>query len=467
MKKTVEVAPEELRDSLDAAARLKEELQGRGFRYYIESYGCQMNDHDAEKLSGMLQASGYVPAPSKEEASLLIFNTCCVREHAEKRVFGNIGALKKRKEAEPGLMICVCGCMMQQREVAERLYKRFPFVDLVFGTHELHHFPLLLSRALAGERVFSVRESDGEIAEGLPVVRGGSFSTFVTIMYGCNNFCTYCIVPYVRGRERSRAPENIIAEVRVLSQQGFREITLLGQNVNSYSHADDGVDFPELLRRVNEVEGIERIRFMTSHPKDLSPRLIEAMATLPKVCNHIHLPVQSGSDRILAAMNRRYTREKYLSLVRDIRAAVKGVELTTDIIVGFPGETEEDFADTLSLVREVGFAAAYTFMYSPRLGTRAAAMENQIPEEVKKARLLCLNACCAEQLQTSNRKYIGQSGTVLVEGCDQREEAPVAFGKLTNFKMVYFPGGADLIGKMRRVQITGTQNNSLTGTLAE
>lgn len=406
-------------------------------------------------------------APSKEEATLLLFNTCCVREHAEKRVFGNIGALKKRKEDEPGLLIGVCGCMMQQREVAERLFKRFPFVDLVFGTHELHHFPLLLSRTLAGERVFSVRESDGEIVEGLPVVRGGSFSTFVTIMYGCNNFCSYCIVPYVRGRERSRAPENIVAEVRSLVERGFREITLLGQNVNSYAYADDGVDFPELLRRVSTVEGIERIRFMTSHPKDLSPRLIEAMATLPKVCNHIHLPVQSGSNRILSEMNRRYTREKYLGLIEDIRAAVEGVELTTDIIVGFPGETEEDFEETLALVRQVGFSAAYTFMYSPRLGTRAAEMENQVPEEVKKDRLLRLNACSAEQLKVGNRKYIGQEGTVLVEGCDRREKAPMAYGKLTNFKMVYFPGDAGLIGSMRHVRITGIQNNSLIGELVE
>ena len=467
MRKTVEVPPEELQKSLQASASLKKELEGRGFQYYIESYGCQMNDHDAEKLCGMLQTCGFSPAPSKEEATLLLFNTCCVREHAEKRVFGNIGALKKRKEDEPGLLIGVCGCMMQQREVAERLFKRFPFVDLVFGTHELHHFPLLLSRTLAGERVFSVRESDGEIAEGLPVVRGGSFSTFVTIMYGCNNFCSYCIVPYVRGRERSRAPENIVAEVRSLAERGFREITLLGQNVNSYAYADDGVDFPALLRRVSTVEGIERIRFMTSHPKDLSPRLIEAMATLPKVCNHIHLPVQSGSNRILSEMNRRYTREKYLGLVEDIRAAVEGVELTTDIIVGFPGETEEDFEETLALVRQVGFSAAYTFMYSPRLGTRAAEMENQVPEEVKKDRLLRLNACSAEQLKVGNRKYIGQEGTVLVEGCDRREKAPMAYGKLTNFKMVYFPGDAGLIGSMRHVRITGIQNNSLIGELVE
>ena len=467
MRKTVEVPPEELQKSLQASASLKKELEGRGFQYYIESYGCQMNDHDAEKLSGMLQTCGFSPAPSKEEATLLLFNTCCVREHAEKRVFGNIGALKKRKEDEPGLLIGVCGCMMQQREVAERLFKRFPFVDLVFGTHELHHFPLLLSRTLAGERVFSVRESDGEIVEGLPVVRGGSFSTFVTIMYGCNNFCSYCIVPYVRGRERSRAPGNIVAEVRSLAERGFREITLLGQNVNSYAYADDGVDFPELLRRVSTVEGIERIRFMTSHPKDLSPRLIEAMATLPKVCHHIHLPVQSGSNRILSEMNRRYTREKYLGLVEDIRAAVDGVELTTDIIVGFPGETEEDFEETLALVRQVGFSAAYTFMYSPRLGTRAAEMENQVPEEVKKDRLLRLNACSAEQLKVGNQKYIGQEGTVLVEGCDRREKAPMAYGKLTNFKMVYFPGDAGLIGSMHHVRSTGIQNNSLIGELVE
>ena len=447
MRKTVEVPPEELQKSLQASASLKKELEGRGFQYYIESYGCQMNDHDAEKLSGMLQTCGFSPAPSKEEATLLLFNTCCVREHAEKRVFGNIGALKKRKENEPGLLIGVCGCMMQQREVAERLFKRFPFVDLVFGTHELHHFPLLLSRTLAGERVFSVRESDGEIAEGLPVVRGGSFSTFVTIMYGCNNFCSYCIVPYVRGRERSRAPENIVAEVRSLAERGFREITLLGQNVNSYAYADDGVDFPELLRRVSTVEGIERIRFMTSHPKDLSPRLIEAMATLPKVCNHIHLPVQSGSNRILSEMNRRYTREKYLGLLEDIRAAVEGVELTTDIIVGFPGETEEDFEETLALVRQVGFSAAYTFMYSPRLGTRAAEMENQVPEEVKKDRLLRLNACSAEQLKVGNRKYIGQTARYSSKVATGGRKHPWHMENSQILKWYIFPVTRDSLGQ--------------------
>lgn len=466
MEKFVEITAEGLQDTFAAADRILKEMQGCGRKYYVESYGCQMNEHDAEKIAGMLQACGYSKAETKNDANLILYNTCCIREHAEKRVFGNIGALKKRKEEDPGLIICVCGCMMQQTAVADRLFKRFPFVDIVFGTHELHRFPVLLEKALSGERVISVRESDGEVVEDLPVIRNGSFSTFVTITYGCNNFCSYCIVPYVRGRERSRSPENIVNEVRELVRQGYREITLLGQNVNSYRY--DDVDFPELLRRVNEVEGDFRIRFMTSHPKDLSPRLIDAMATLDKVCNHIHLPVQSGSNAILSAMNRKYTREKYFALVDAIREKVDGVELTSDFIVGFPGETEEDFEDTLDLARRVGFSAAYVFMYSPRAGTKAAKMENQIPEEVKKERLLRLNACNAEQLQAANAgKYVGTNGTVLVEGCDTRGPSSMAYGKLTNFKMVYFPGGPELIGKLCRVNITDTQNNSLIGELAD
>jgi len=466
MENYIEISAEGLTDTFSAAERISREIQGRNLRYYVESYGCQMNDHDAEKIAGMLEKCGYIKAESRNDANLILYNTCCIREHAEKRVFGNIGALKKRKDEDPGLIICVCGCMMQQQAVAKRLFKRFPFVNIVFGTHELHRFPILLEQALSGERVCSVRESDGEVVEGLPVVRNGSFSTFVTITYGCNNFCSYCIVPYVRGRERSRSPEHIVAECRELAKQGFKEITLLGQNVNSYRYGD--VDFPELLRLVNEVEGISRIRFMTSHPKDLSPRLVDAMAALDKVCNHIHLPVQSGSNAILSAMNRKYTREKYFALVDAIREKVPGVELTSDFIVGFPGETEADFEDTLDLARRVGFSAAYVFMYSPRAGTKAAKMENQIPEEIKKERLLRLNACNAEQLQAGNaQKHVGTSGMVLVEGCDNRGNTPMAYGKLTNFKMVYFPGTAELIGKMCRVNITDTQNNSLIGELAE
>lgn len=465
MREPVFVPPEDLAQSRAASLRLREALKGRLLRYYIESYGCQMNDHDSEKLAGMLCEAGFQPAPSKEEADFILFNTCCIREHAEKRVFGNVGALKKQKDENPALCIAVCGCMMQQKDVAARLYKRFPFVDMIFGTNELHRFPILLEEALSGKRVLSVTQSDGEIAEGLPVLRESRFSTNVTIMYGCDNFCTYCIVPYVRGRERSRRSDSILEEVQGLAKAGYQEITLLGQNVNSYQGDGGAMDFPALLHKLHPVEGISRIRFMTSHPKDLSPALIEAMGSLPKVCNHIHLPVQSGSTRILQAMNRRYTREKYLGLVDALRKRVDGIEITTDFIVGFPGETEADFQDTLRLVEEVGFSAAYTFMYSPREGTVAARMEDQIPEEIKKERLARLNEAIAATLQQHNAHFLGQEGEVLVEGYDRRGTQIMAFGKLPCFKMVYFPGDETMLGQLRRVRITATQANSLLGEL--
>lgn len=434
--------------------------------YYIESYGCQMNGHDSEKLAGMLENAGYVKATAKADADFIIFNTCCVREHAELRVFGNIGALKKLKDEKPELIIAVCGCMMQQDEVAKRLYKRFPYVNIVFGTHELEYFPQMIDKALSKERVFKLDGAADDIPEGLPIIRDNKFSTCVTIMYGCNNFCTYCIVPYVRGRERSRKPEDILNEVRRLAENGYKEIMLLGQNVNSYWHEESKTDFPKLIRLVNDAEGIERIRFMTSHPKDLSDGLITAMAQCEKVCHHIHLPVQSGSDRILKLMNRRYDREKYFSLVNKLRTAVTDVEITTDIIVGFPGETDEDFADTVSLVKQVGYSAAYTFMYSPRKGTKAAIMEGQISPDIKKKRLAELNSAIADGLKKNNERFVGSSGTILVEGCDRRN-VPMAFGKLSNFKMVYFPGGESLVGSIRKVKVVKTENNSLIGELID
>ncbi|MEL7603219.1 MAG: tRNA (N6-isopentenyl adenosine(37)-C2)-methylthiotransferase MiaB [Bacillota bacterium] len=443
---------------------LFQEISPRNLRYYIESYGCQMNAHDSEKIAGMLRAMGYQAAESNVEADLILFNTCCVREHAEKRVFGNVGALKKRKGENPGLIIGVCGCMMQQDEVARRLYKRYPFVNLVFGTHSLHELPSLLQQALQGERPLSVHDMDGGIVEGLPVARVPGVSASINIMYGCDNFCSYCIVPYVRGRERSRLPEHILDEARLLASQGYSEVLLLGQNVNSYGkELGGGMSFAKLLRKVNDVEGIRRIRFMTSHPKDLSDELIEAMAELNIVCDHLHLPVQSGSDRILQQMNRRYTRAQYLSLVEKLRASNPNIELTTDIIVGFPGETEEDFLDTLSLIEEVGFSAAFTFMYSPRSGTHAAGMADQIPANIKKERLLQLNRLQERQTRKTNERYIGSVGEVLVEGCDRRGE-PMLFGKLSSFKMVYFPGEPDKIGSYMQVCIQKSHNNSLVGT---
>lgn len=467
MRKPVFVSPEAIAQGRAAALRLRKALADRPLYYYIESYGCQMNDHDSEKLAGMLAEIGYRKAAGKEKADLILFNTCCVREHAEKRVFGNVGALKKQKDENPGLYVAVCGCMMQQAEVAERLYKRFPFVDMVFGTNELHRFPLLLEEVLGGRRVFAVSEGEGEIAEGLPVLRESGFSTNVTIMYGCDNFCTYCIVPYVRGRERSRTSESILREARELARAGYKEITLLGQNVNSYQGDGGEVDFSDLLRKVHRVEGIARIRFMTSHPKDLSPRLIDAMAELPKVCSHIHLPVQSGSSRVLAVMNRKYTREDYLALVAALRERVEGIEITTDIIVGFPGETEGDFLDTLSLAREAGFSAAYTFMYSPRQGTAAARMAGQVEEAVKKERLARLNEEIASILQKNNQRFLGRESEVLVEGCDRRETDRMAYGKLPCFKMVYFPGKEELMGSLCKVRIKAVQANSLVGERIE
>ncbi len=450
-----------IEESYAAMERLKERLGGAKPRYYIETYGCQMNEHDSEHIAGMLERIGYVRTDDKSLASFILFNTCCIREHAEKRTFGNVGFIKELKQNDPALITAVCGCMMQQKEVAKRLSARFPFVDMIFGTNELAVFPQLLEKVMDGGRVFEIKDIEGEIPEGLPMKRAEGFSTFVNIMYGCNNFCSYCIVPYVRGRERSRRAGDIVEEVRrAVRDEGFTEITLLGQNVNSYN--DNGLRFPELLRMVNEVEVLKRLRFMTSHPKDLSHELVMAMAECDKVCEHIHLPVQSGSNRILRLMNRRYTREHYLELVRDLRENVPGVEITTDIIVGFPTETDEDLEDTLSLVREVGYSAAYSFAYSVREGTVAAKMEGQIPEEVKKERLKRLNEVIMESVNGANDKYIGLEGEILIEGCDKRGE-PMMFGKLPSLKMVYVKGDESMIGNYYKVRITGTRFNSLVG----
>lgn len=451
--------------SADTIQKIRRRISGLGLGYYIETYGCQMNEHDSEKLAGMLRSCGYKKAASKQEADLILFNTCCVREHAEKRTFGNVGFIKELKAENPRLILGVCGCMMQQKEVAKKLFERFPFVDIVFGTHELKNFPEMLLNALDDKRVFRVTESDGEVIEDLPVERVPGFSTFVNIMYGCNNFCTYCIVPYVRGRERSRKPEAIIEEVRSVVASGYKEITLLGQNVNSYS--SDGMDFPALLRLVcKEVPELKRLRFMTSHPKDLSDGLILAMAELYQLCKHIHLPLQSGSSRILKAMNRKYTAEAYLELVNKLRASVPNVEITTDIIVGFPGETDEDFEATCEMVRRVGYSNAYTFAYSPRGGTIAARMEDQIPEDVKKLRLNKLNSVLLETIPSNNEKYMGFEGEILIEGVDRRGE-PLLFGKLSNFKMVYVSGDESLVGSFVPVKVDGCRFNSLYGHIIE
>ena len=445
------------------AQEVYDRVHGRAKAFYIETYGCQMNVRDSETIAGLLQEMGYRPADNKDDASVILFNTCCVRDHAEKRLLANIGALKERKEADPDLILGICGCMMQQTDVAKKVMRRFPFVNFVFGTNVLWRLPELMLSALNGERLILTSEEGFAICEGLPAQRSNPFSAFVNITFGCDNFCSYCIVPYVRGRERSRELLEVVAEVRSLAEQGITEITLLGQNVNSYGKGM-GVDFADLLKAVNGVDGIRRIRYMSSHPKDLTPRLMTAIAENDKVCHHMHLPVQSGSTAILERMNRRYTRDGYLKLVEDLRRTVPDIELTTDVIVGFPGETDRDFEDTLSLMDQVGYAAAFTFKYSPRKGTRAAEAEDQIPEQVKKERLKRLNDLQARKTAENNRKYLGHRGEVLIEGFDKREQT-VLFGKLDTFKMVYFPGDEKLLGTYQTVKVTECARNSLLGRM--
>ena len=434
--------------------------------YYIETFGCQMNVRDSETASGLLETMGYARAEDKPNADLILFNTCCVRDHAEKRVFGNIGAMKELKEANPNLMLGVFGCMMQQKEVAEKLYRRFPFVDIVFGTNLLSRLPGFVENARSGARTLAIDEDNIQIEDDLPSIRTGRSNAFVNINYGCDNFCTYCIVPYVRGRERSREADSILREAEKLVSEGYSEITLLGQNVNSYGKDLGSASFAKLLAQVSGVEGLKRIRFMTSHPKDLSDDMIHAMATLPNVCHHVHLPLQSGSDEILRRMNRMYTRKRYLEIVGKLRAAMDDVEITTDIIVGFPGETEEDYLSTLDMVEQVGFASAFTFQYSPRKGTAAADMENQVPETVKRERLHRLNRLQEKKSRENNEKYVGRTDIVHVEDCDTRGE-PVCYGKFPNFKMVYFSGSPDLVGQYVPVRIENVRKNSLYGTMEE
>ena len=466
MKTNQFISQNELDEQKRIALALSKEIEPRGLTFFVETFGCQMNVRDSETIKGWLCEIGYTEAEDKESADFILFNTCCVRDHAEKRLMGNIGALKELKDARPGTIIGVCGCMMQQEGVAKKLLKRFPHVSLVFGTNVLHRFPSMLQTVLNGERIAVTDRADDAIAEGLPKMRDNLRSAFVNIMYGCDNYCSYCIVPYVRGRERSRRPEDVKREIVSLVSSGISEITLLGQNVNSYGNdGSTGMHFADLLRYVSDVPGLRRIRFMSSHPKDLNDDVIRAIAEIPNVCHHVHLPVQSGNNEILKRMNRRYTREHYLSIVQRLREAVPDIEFTTDIIVGFPGETEEAFNNTMSLVKEVGFAAAFTFAYSPRQGTVAARMEDQIPESVKKQRLSALNTLQAEKTVENNEKYIGHVGEVLVEGCDCRGEATMLYGKYPNFKMVYFPGDPILLNRYVTVKVTKTNKNSLLGEM--
>ena len=466
MKTSSFVSEQERNMQKQIASELAEEIKSRDLSFYVETFGCQMNVRDSETIKGWLSHIGYREAENIESADLILYNTCCVRDHAEKRLMGNIGALKELKDAKPGLIIGICGCMMQQEGMAKKLLKRFPHVSLIFGTNVLHRFPEMLRAVLNGERIAVTDRADDAIAEGLPRMRDNVRSAFVNIMYGCDNYCSYCIVPYVRGHERSRMPEDIRNEIAALVNGGITEITLLGQNVNSYGNdGSTGMHFADLLRYVSDVPGLKRIRFMSSHPKDLNEDVMQAIASLPNVCHHVHLPVQSGNNAVLKRMNRRYTRERYLSIVTRLRELVPDIEFTTDIIVGFPGETEEAFSDTLSLVEEVGFAAAFTFAYSPRQGTVAAKMEDQIPEAIKKQRLKVLNELQARKTVENNETYIGHIGEVLVEGYDERGEETLLYGKYQNFKMVYFPGSKELLNRYVTVRATKANKNSLMGEM--
>ena len=459
MNERLLVSANELERQRAFAARVRA-LPGRPQSFHIVTMGCQMNERDSETIAGMLTEMGLCPDPVRENADLILYNTCCVRENAENRALGNVIWLKELKKERPELLICVGGCMAQEAGMAERMKRMYPFIDLVFGTHNMHRLPEYLFRVLESRRpVVEVLESDGVIAEGLPQSRVSPFSAFVNIMYGCNNFCSYCIVPYVRGRERSREPEAVLEECRRLVDQGVQEITLLGQNVNSYRGG--GSAFAELLRRVDAL-GVPRIRFMTSHPKDLSDELIAAYGELKHLMPALHLPVQAGNDEILAAMNRRYTRAHYLELVNKLRSVKPEVGLTSDIIVGFPGETEAQFEDTLSLVRAVRYDSAFTFIYSRRVGTKAAQMPDPTPSEEKTARIQRLIDLQTQITHEILSAQVGKRETVLVESLSARDDGWVG-GKTPRGHMVNFPGKADLIGRLVKVEILSAGRNTLRG----
>ena len=435
--------------------------------FFIQNAGCQMNSLQTDTVAGIVKRMGYKEVEKEENADVVIYNTCTVRENANLKIYGHLGHLKSIKRHKPDMKIVLFGCMLQEPEVIEKIHKDYSFVDLVFGTHNFHKFPELFYRSLNTEgQIIDVWKESDEIVEGMPSDRKYSFKTGVNIMFGCNNFCSYCIVPYVRGREKSREPEDIIEEIKGLVADGVTEVMLLGQNVNSYGKTlEHPVTFAQLLQRVEEIEGLKRIRFMTSHPKDLSDELIETMAKSKKVCHHLHLPMQSGSSRILKIMNRRYDKEKYLELVEKIRKAVPDISLTTDIIVGFPGETEEDFQDTLDVVEKSCFDTAFTFIYSKRSGTPAAKMENQVPEDVVKDRFDRLLSLVQEKGREASSRFEGTVQEILVE--EESKEKGIFTGRTQYNLLVHFPGCQDMLGKYVKVKLDTCKGFYYMGTLAE
>lgn len=465
--------------------------------FHILTYGCQMNEHDSEKISGMLNSIGYkdLNVENKEEiasADLVILNTCLIRENAAQKVYGKLGALKGLKRKNPNMLIAVCGCMMQKEEVRKQTLKKCPFIDIIFGTNNIHELPELIRKAqennnsmieltkkaqlnnavvsklakkIKKENTVSIIENTEEIHEDMPKARKYSHKALVNITYGCNNFCTYCVVPYTRGREKSREPEDILNEIRDLAQNGCKEVTLLGQNVNSYGkNLSKECSFADLLREISKIDGIEFIRFMTSHPKDLSDDLIKAIKESEKICNHVHLPVQSGSNNILREMNRRYTREHYIDLADRIRREIPDVAITTDIIVGFPGEANEDFMDTVDLVNKVQYESAFTFLYSPREGTKAATMEDQIPEDEKHRRFNILLDTLYPIALSKNEECIGKTYKILVDEVSKSSEEYLT-GRTEHFRLVHFKGDKSLIGKIVNVKIDTVKTFFLEGTI--
>ena len=448
---------------LEYMEKVKEYYQGKDVKYAIFTMGCQLNENDSEKIEGMLVGMGYTKTEDSKQADIIVYNTCCVRENAEERLFGKLGEIKKQKE-EKGTLIAIGGCMMQEKHITEKIKKSYPFVDILFGTHTLYKLPEDIYHILENrKKIEDIAYIDGEVIEGLPIVRGDHIKASVTIMNGCNNFCSYCIVPYVRGRERSRSPRDILEEVESLAKQGYKEVTLLGQNVNSYLRVERekhipfeeyrGVNsFATLLREVNKIEGIERIRFVSPHPKDFTQDVIEAIRDCEKVSKIIHLPLQAGSTSVLKAMNRKYTKEQYLELVDKIKKQIPHVVFSTDIIVGFPGETQRNFEDTLDVVKKVGYEQVFMFIYSRRVGTPGDRMENQIPEEIKHERFNRLKALVEGQMEEQNKTYIGTVQKVLIEGISKNNENMLT-GRTDSNKVVILEGDKKLIGKMVNLNI--------------
>ena len=466
----IEIPAAELARQRDICFQIRErhEREGRAPLAFVDTYGCQQNEADSEELRGYIELMGYGFTDDENEADLIVVNTCAVRAHAEMRILGNVGALVHAKAKNPDLLVAVCGCMVQQPHMAEKLKQSFRVVDLVFGPHELWRFPELYKRARdTKKRVFAVEDSDGVVAEGLPVRRSGSVKAWLSIMYGCNNFCTYCIVPYVRGRERSRRFDDVVAEARSLVEAGYKDITLLGQNVNSYGRdLDEGRDFADLIRAINDIPGDFLIRFMTSHPRDATEKLFRTMAECEKCAKHIHLPVQSGSDRILKAMNRHYGREEYLEEVRTARELMPDIVLTTDIIVGFPGETRSDFDETLSLVREVGYDAMFTFIFSPREGTPAAKLPDPVSREEKQVWFDELVELSNSISGEKHAAYAGKTLRVLVDGETGRDGYNLS-ARTNGGRLVHLKGGAELVGRFIDVKITGWNTWALYGEIQE